>query len=147
VLSGGDLFVVSGGTASRATINSGFMDVMSGGTVGASTVTFSGGGILQLDDSQHFGGLVAGFAQPDLLDLRDIAFISGTTSVSFVEAASNLSGTLTVGNGTPGTTANITLIGQYMAGQFQIQTDGAGGTTVLGPPVSGAAMALVDTHH
>jgi hypothetical protein len=53
----------------------------------------------------------------------------------------------TVGNGTPATTANITLIGQYMAGQFQIQTDGAGGTTVLGPPVSGAAMALVDTHH
>ena len=36
---------------------------------------------LQLDDSLHFSsaGLVAGFGVPDALDLRDIAFISGTT--------------------------------------------------------------------
>jgi hypothetical protein len=36
---------------------------------------------LQLDDSLHFSsaGLVAGFGVPDALDLRDIAFILGTT--------------------------------------------------------------------
>jgi hypothetical protein len=35
-------------------------------------------------------------------------------------------GTLTVGNGTPATTANITLLGQYVTGNFHIQSDGAG---------------------
>jgi hypothetical protein len=84
----------------------------------------------------HFGGLVAGFGLPDMHDQRDIAFISGTTTVNFVEAPSNLSGTLTVGDGTPATTANITLLGQYVAGNFHIQSDGAGGTLVTDPPVS-----------
>jgi hypothetical protein len=106
--------------------------------------------MLQLDDSRNFGGLVAGFGVPDMLDLRDVAFISGTTSVGFVEAPSNLSGTLTVGNGTPATTANITLIGQYMASQFSITSDGMGGTVVTDPPVSSATdvnlVALLDTH-
>ena len=49
---------------------------------------------LQLDSSVSFSGLVAGFGVPDHLDVRDIAFGSGT-HVSFSEAASNLSGTLT----------------------------------------------------
>jgi autotransporter passenger strand-loop-strand repeat protein len=151
-MSGGAEVVVSGGTASGTTISSGgFMDVRSGGAVGSGAVTFSGGGTLQLDDSVHFGGgLLAGFGVPDMLDLRDITFSSGTT-VNFVEAPSNSSGTLMVGNGTPATTANITLLGQYMTGQFNIKTDGAGGTLVTDPPVSaatdGSATALVDTHH
>jgi len=127
------------------------MEVMSGGSVGSSTVTFSGGGTLQLDDSVHFsGGLVAGFAQPDMIDLRDIAFISGTTSVNFAAAPSNTSGTLTVGNGTSGTTANITLLGQYVAGNFHIQSDGAGGTLVTDPPMSASdqnQLALANTQH
>lgn len=148
VMSGGDLFVFSGATASDTTLSGGYMVVE--GPVGASTVTFAGGGIRQLEDSLHFAGLVAGFAQPDLLDLGDIAFISGTTTVNFVEAPSNLSGTLTVGDGTPQTTANITLLGQYTAGQFHIQGDGAAGTTVTGPPASGSIDAnpttLVNTH-
>ena len=41
------------------------------------------------------------------------------------------SGTLTVTDGTPATTANITLLGQYAASNFNIQTDGHGGTLVL----------------
>ena len=77
----------------------------------------------------------------------DIAFISGTTSVNFVEAPSNTSGTLTVTDTTH--TANITLLGQYVAGQFNIQNDGAGGTLVTDPPVSAAdvqraAVRVVD---
>jgi hypothetical protein len=39
-------------------------------------VTFSGGGMLRLEDSVHFGGLVAGFGVPDFMDLADINFIS-----------------------------------------------------------------------
>lgn len=73
------------------------MEVQSGGSGGSGRVTFSGGGTLQLDDSVHFSGLVAGFAQPDMLDLRDIAFISGTTSANWhqLTSGSTASGTLT----------------------------------------------------
>jgi hypothetical protein len=126
------------------------MEVRSGGSVGAGTaVTFASGGVLQLDDSVHFGGLVAGFAQPDLLDLRDIPFTSGVTSFSYTSGnVGNTSGTLTVTSG--GLSANITLLGQYVAGQFNIRNDGAGGTTVFDPPVSASdqtQLALVNTHH
>jgi hypothetical protein len=104
------------------------MRVESGGSVG--TVTYSGGGTLQLDDSVHFGGLVAGFGKPDLLDLSDIAYHSGTTSATW--AQSGTSGTLTVTDGSH--TAHLTLLGQYVAGQFIIATDGHGGTVVTDPP-------------
>jgi hypothetical protein len=117
------------------------MEVASGGSVASGRVTFSGGGTLQLDDSVHFsGGLVAGFAQPDMLDLRDIAYVSGTTSGNWQQltSGSTASGMLSVGNGTPATTANLTLLGQYAAGQFHITSDGAGGTFVTDPPVSAA---------
>jgi hypothetical protein len=80
---------------------------------------------------------VAGFGLPDALDLRDIAFISGTTTSSFVEAGNNLSGTLTIT--TSGTTTNITLLGQYVAGQFHLTSDGHGGTLVTDPPLTVAS--------
>jgi autotransporter passenger strand-loop-strand repeat protein len=109
VNSGGFEIVTAGGTASAATISGGTLELMSGGATGAGPVTFatSGGGILQLDNSQSFGGTVAGFGLPDFLDLRDIAFGSATT-LAFTEAPGNTSGTLTVADGTH--TANITLL-------------------------------------
>ena len=134
--SGGVDFVGSGGVVSGATISGGTLEIASGGSTGAGAVTFatSGGGTLQLDASVSFGGLVAGFGLPDNLDLRDIAYISGTTTSSFVEAGNNLSGTLTVS--TSGTTANITLLGQYVAAQFHLTSDGHGGTLVTDPPLA-----------
>ena len=60
------------------------------------------------------------------------------------------SGTLTVTDGTPATTANITLLGQYAASNFNTQPDGHGGTLVLDPPVSSSdqnQLALVTTQH
>ena len=148
VNSGGVDVVVSGGTASNTTISGGgFMEVRSGGSVGSGTaVTFASGGVLQLDDSVHFGGrLVAGFGMPSLIDLRDIAFISGTTTLNWMQTGT--SGTLTVTDGTPATTANITLLGQYAAGNFHIGNDGAGGTVVSDPPVSSTSqLALANTH-
>src|SRR6185369_12561593 len=114
VNSGGFETVTSGGTASAAVISGGTLEIMSGGGLGSpppssAAVTFavSGGGILQLDDSQHFGGLVAGFGQPDLIDLRDIAFDS-STHLSWTQ--SGTSGTLTVSNSVA--SASILLLGQ-----------------------------------
>jgi fibronectin-binding autotransporter adhesin len=135
--------VSSGGTASSAVISGGTLEVASSGSTGTGATTFavSGGGILQLDDSQHFGGLVAGFGQPDLLDLRDIAFTSATTlSWTQVTSGASASGTLTVSGG--GNVANITLLGHYVASQFTSASDGQGGTLVGDPPVGVVSNTL-----
>jgi hypothetical protein len=77
---------------SGVTIEGGIFEVASGGSTGSGPVTFGfASGVLVLDASTSFTGLVAGFGgipglrEPDLLDLRDIAFGSGT-QVSFTEA-------------------------------------------------------------
>ena len=121
---------------------------MSGGTlevqVGGSTagpITFTNaGGILELDDSQHFHGLIAGFASPkgviEEIDLGDISF-GKKTKMSFNEAKNHLSGTLTVTDGTH--TANLTLLGQYSTGNFRLASDGHGDTMVTDPSLVGSA--------
>jgi autotransporter passenger strand-loop-strand repeat protein len=133
--SGGLEIVFAGGAASGAVISGGTLEILCGGSTGSGAVTFAtgGGGILQLNDSQNFGGLVAGFGLPDFIDLRDIAFGASTT-VNFLEAPSNTSGTLTVSDGTH--TANILLIGQYTTAQFTKASDGHGGTLVGDPPMT-----------
>jgi len=148
--SGGFELVESGGIDSAVTISGGTFEVASGGLTGSGAVSFasSGGGTLQLDASVSFGGLVAGFGAPDHLDLRDIAFGSGT-HVSFAEAGNNQSGTLTVTDGVH--SANIMLLGQYTAGQFTSASDGHGGTLIGDPPVAAAndpnSAMLAAPHH
>ena len=131
---GGFEVVLSGGLTSNATLSGGYLEL--GGGEGAGSggiVSFVGGGILKLDDSVHFNGVISGFAQPDQLDLADIAFGSNTT-LGFSEAGNNTSGTLTVSDGVH--TADILLLGQYVAGNFNIASDGTGGTLVTDPPVT-----------
>jgi autotransporter passenger strand-loop-strand repeat protein len=146
VSSGGFDLVFSGGVASSTTISGGFMEVMSGGSIGGAsgTATFAGSGTLQLDDSQHFLGRVGGFQSGTLLDLSDIPFVGGTTTVGWTQATG--SGTLTV-NDHAGHIANITLLGQFMANQFNIAADGHGGTVVFDPPVSSTDPNLINPHH
>jgi len=93
------------------------------------------GGTLILDDSQNFTsgvGVIGGFGVPGFLDLADISYSSSNT-LGFVEAGGNTSGTLTVSDGTH--TAVLTLLGQYVAGNFTMQSDGHGGTLITDPPV------------
>jgi autotransporter passenger strand-loop-strand repeat protein len=133
ISSGGREYVSSGGSVSGTTLSGGFLEIQSGGTVGTSQINFSSvGGTLQLDDSVHFSGTISGFGVPGGMDLRDIAFSSATT-LGFTEAGDNLSGTLTISDGTHA--ANITLLGQYVAGNFTKQSDGNGRTLVTDPPV------------
>jgi autotransporter passenger strand-loop-strand repeat protein len=136
--SGGFQEVSAGGTASGTTINGGTVEVQSGGSIGSGPITFTNaGGILELDDSQHFHGSIAGFASPsgvnEEIDLGDITF-GKKTKVSFKEAKDNLSGTLTVTDGTH--TATLTLLGQYSTSEFTIASDGNGGTMITDPAAS-----------
>jgi autotransporter passenger strand-loop-strand repeat protein len=167
VLSGGFSYVLPGGTASGTIISSaeglgGYEYVLPGAVAndmmiedgglsigsGASAdlVTFSSffqSGSLALDDSVHFGGLVADFGvdtTKDLLDLLDIPYISGTTTSSWTQLTSgaNASGTLQISDSTSGTTADITLLGQYTAADFHVSSDNFGGTVVFASPVASA---------
>ena len=122
---------------------------MSGGSTGSGAVTFalSGGGTLQLDDSHHFSGLVAGFGLPDLLSLKDLSFVSGATSATWDQTTVS-SGTLEVTNGA--TMVDITLLGQYSTLNFHVSSGTGGGTIVSDPPVLAQTdpqvAALVNPH-
>jgi VCBS repeat-containing protein/autotransporter passenger strand-loop-strand repeat protein len=129
VLGGGSEFVASGAYVSGETIRGGIVEIASGGSV--AEVVFSGGGTLKLDNSVQFGGLVADYGRPALVDLTDIPFNSSGTSattVSFVQ--SGTSGTLTVTDGAGNPTAHITLVGEYLTSNLLIASDGHGGTQV-----------------
>jgi hypothetical protein len=100
-----------------------------------------------LDSAQTFTGLIAGFSSPpgvsEAIDLEDISFGAGT-KVTFTEAASNLSGTLTVTSGSE--TANLTLLGQYTTANFTASSDGHGGTLIKDPAVTAAASVATPQH-
>jgi hypothetical protein len=59
------------------------------------------------------------------------------------KAGKNLSGTLTVTDGMH--TANLTLLGQYAAGQYTSATDGHGGTLIGDPPPAQRGVATLRT--
>ncbi len=128
-LEGGYELVASGGIVSNATISAGTLEVASGGAMASpSEVAFAGGGTLQLDGGTGFGWTVAGIGLGDHIDLADVAFMAPTTKkgsgneVSFTEAASNQSATLTVTDGVH--IASIQLLGQYTASEFVAASDG-----------------------
>ena len=82
---------------------------------------------LKIDHAADFRGTVTGFDSSDVLDLADLAFGSNTT-LGYAANSSNTGGTLTVSDGTH--TANIALLGQYMAGSFVKSGDGSDGTLI-----------------
>lgn len=132
VQSGGARIVY--GTASNTVVSSGGFDLvlsgglMNGGTAESSTITFASGGTLKLDHSAAFGGTIAGLASPaEVIDLADISFGSSTT---LGYSGNTLSGTLTVSDGT-----HTALLSQYVAANFNLASDGHGGTLVTDPPV------------
>jgi hypothetical protein len=127
--------------------------VTSGATF-SGTVTFVSSGGLTLGNSQAFAGLVAGFSGTNVfMDLQDITYIgsgsAGATTVSWtqiVSSGANASGTLMVSGG--GHSADLTLLGQYVTGNFSIFADSNGGTLVFDPPIAAAdsATTLVNAH-
>ncbi len=124
----------------RDTVTGGGTGVVDDGTLEfdagfAENVAFVGAtGSLTLALSQAYTGSITGFSKSGgtQLDLRDIAF-TGTTKTSYSGAANG--GILTVTDGTH--TAQIHLVGDYLASTFVAASDGAGGTLIHDP--AGAA--------
>jgi VCBS repeat-containing protein len=104
------------------------------GSAYSGTIAFlSDTGTLQLEDFSSFTGQVSGFGGRDGIDLAGIAFGSQTT-LGYSQNNGNAGGTLTINDGTH--TANISLLGQYVASQFAVSSDGYGGTLVTDVPQS-----------
>jgi autotransporter passenger strand-loop-strand repeat protein len=101
------------------------------------TITFGYQSTLKLDNSLGFTGALA--ATPgylDVIDLGDIPFIPGVTTVTFVENSAHTQGVLTVSDGSGGPAVQLTLLGDFSAGTFTAASDGAAtnpGTLVKGP--------------
>ena len=126
VNSGGVEIVSSGASMDGGTLNGGLLEITDGGLVSSTPIGFLSSGTLQLDASTAFGGQISGFGGYDQIDLRDLAFSSGTTTLGY--SSSTNSGTLTVSDGTH--TANLALLGNYTAGSFAMSVDGHGGTLI-----------------
>ena len=144
VVNSGGLQTVTGGITNRTIVNSGGVELVNSGiangtiiaggleqvAVGGAAVdvTFQGpGGKLQLDNSNLFSGEISGFGDTDVIDLRDIAFGSGTM-LGYAADAGNTSGTLTLGDGI--NSVSLVLLGQYSAANFVLSSDGHGGTMI-----------------
>jgi VCBS repeat-containing protein/autotransporter passenger strand-loop-strand repeat protein len=144
-IAGGTEVVFSGGFVNGDILKGGLLEIKSGGSAGL--VTFSGGGTIRLDDSQHFTSPIANYGRPGSLELADIPFnssgTSSATTISWVQ--SGTSGTLTVSD-SGGPAAHITLVGQYSQANFVLSSGGAGDSLIFDKfsttpnPVSGSVQ-------
>jgi VCBS repeat-containing protein len=99
---------------------------------------------LKIDHAADFSGTVAGLDGDDVLDLADLAFGSNTT-LGYAANSNNTGGTLTASDGTH--TANIELLGQYMASSFVMSADGVGGTLIHDLPPATLTDTLTQPQH
>jgi phospholipase/lecithinase/hemolysin len=79
----------------------------------------------------------------DAIDLANLPYTLGNTTVGFSGTASG--GTLTVTSGAQ--SANIALLGNYLAATFMTAGDGLGGTLVLDQTNSSPQLLLAAAHH
>jgi hypothetical protein len=107
----------------------------------AENITFSAGstGTLRLDAATSFGGTVAGLALGNALDLANVAYTASMPIGYQPNTSGPAGGLLAVGS------ANIALLGNYMASMFVASSDGRGGTLIADPPLSTQTL-LVQPH-
>ena len=95
-------------------------------------MTFAGDtGTLKLDNSLSFAGTVARMTGQDTIDF---AYIDPTKVQPPMFNGTSSGGTLNVSDGTH--SANIALLGNYMASIFVTASDGHGGTLINDPPAN-----------
>lgn len=136
--------VQSGGSADDTTIGAGALAyVHSGGTI--DDVVFTGpNATLVLDEAESFTGTISGWQDYDSINLGDILFSDGVTSLAYAANGDNSGGTLTVSDGTH--TATLNLLGQYSAADFALSSDGHGGTLISDPGVVQQAQFAAALH-
>jgi hypothetical protein len=128
-----DIQQFPGAIAEAAARIASLVTVAQGGTVeipgsGNANVVFAGStGTLILDQSSAFSGWISGLRGNDQIDLKDIAYGSQTT-LSYTANATNPGGTVVVSDGQH--TANISLVGNFSAGDLLLTGDSGGGTSV-----------------
>jgi hypothetical protein len=120
-----------GASGGKFTIN-GTTDIeLFGPSTAGVTFAASSTGALKLDNSQNFAGTIAGLTPSDHLDLADIGF-GANTMLGYTPNGGNTGGTLRVTDGAH--TANLALLGSYIAGNLSLAGDGSGGTVVIDAP-------------
>jgi autotransporter passenger strand-loop-strand repeat protein len=126
VVQGGGRLVVQSALNNQVAVTIGNASTLELGAAANSNIAFGYQGTLKLDQSQSFSGTIAGTAgNQDVIDLGDIPFIIGVTTVQLVENASHTQGVLTVSdqaNGGP--IVQLTLVGNYATAGFSASADG-----------------------
>jgi hypothetical protein len=105
-------------------------------------VTFASGtkGELILDHPEGYLGRIVGFGanKTQSIDLTDINFAS--SNATWTQAANGVEGTLHVTDGTH--SADLTLVGHYVTGNFTLHDDGSGHVLIVDPPVHGSDLLM-----
>jgi autotransporter passenger strand-loop-strand repeat protein len=144
---GGAEYVLSGAQLASALMSGGAIVIDSGGLASGSIALVSGAfGAVQLNGTGNLGGEVSGFDTTDTFDFRTIGFTDDITALSWTQLASggSASGTLTLASG--GTSASLTLLGQYAGETISINNGQASaGLTVGGTfVVDTGAVTTID---
>ncbi len=113
----------------------------------SANIAFQSGnpGVLVLDQPSTFTGTVSGFGAQNAIDLPSIAFDAQTT-LGYLPNTNQAAGTLSVTDGSH--SANIALLGNYIASSFAVVGDNHGGTMVVSEASqSGTQSLLTNPQH
>ena len=133
-----------------ALISGGTLEFLSASSV---NVTFADESLdtLVLDNPTAFTGQIFGFSgnateNSDLINLKGIAFDTGTSWTYFDNDGSDTGGTLTISENIDGTTNTLGSIkfgnGDYTTESFVLTSDGSGGTLIADPTTSGSGTVI-----
>ena len=116
------------GTATVTIENGGLADFVGNPahTLTLNAAFSTGGGTLELDDLQHYGGTISGFNASDKIDLTDLTYSTSETDVW-----NSATDTLTIYNGTQN--SSLIFSGSYNQNSFAL-SDVSGYTEVLSNP-------------
>jgi autotransporter passenger strand-loop-strand repeat protein len=136
VHSGGELIVSSGGVASGAVILSGGIATLAGSMGAGQGLGFAGSGSeLVVSSTGVMSANISGFALGDEIDLKKFAY---STAVTSSYTGKTTSGTLKITSA--GSSVSLAFVGDYVAANFKLSSDSAGGVMIKDPPV-GASSA------
>lgn len=136
----GTLHLAGSNTYSGGTIiQAGTLEIASGALAGAGAITFAGTATLHIDAAPNvtFTNTIAGLTPDDKLDLAGMSAATTTAISGSYNSSSNLTVLTVHDTSGGGRTDTFQLSGDYSAATWTVTSDGAGGVTVVDPPLSG----------